>query len=326
MSDSQSAQKSVLPFVAGVALTSLLWRLSATAKSTTDESKQQRSLSDSPVQAKAGEEASKSEKASSQSPTRSPARKGSFLLHATPDRGSIAQNAKLSSGTAAASMNNSLNRQIGLELIKQRDHQMGPNVSVFYKDDGGLVVTRGKGCYMRDLDGNLHLDCCNNVAAVGHAHPTVVEAGSKELGAIQTNGRFLHPTRQRYLKKLLATFPPELSTVYLVNSGSEANDLALRIARQHATCARKTDVIVMDNAYHGHTQALVDISPYKWYQATDGVDYQPEHTHVAPMPDTFRGKYRGPSKMLMFAPSTWTRSRPFWHVRVALAPSSLRAS
>jgi len=224
-------------------------------------------------------------------------KKGSFLLTS----GQMSEAARIIS--SKKDVGNSENERLGRQLISQRDKQMGPNVSVFYKQDGGLVVTSGKGAYMRDVDGNMHLDCCNNVAAVGHAHPAVVAAGAAELSQIQTNGRFLHPTRQRYLKKLLATFPPELNTVYLVNSGSEANDLALRIARMHATRMGKAehpnDVIVLDSAYHGHTQALVDISPYKWYQAIDGVDYHPPSTHVCPIPCTFRGKYRvGPGSSL----------------------------
>jgi ethanolamine-phosphate phospho-lyase len=120
----------------------------------------------------------------------------------------------------------------------------------------------------------------------------VVKRGCDELGRIQTNGRFLHPTQQRYISKLLATFPSELDTVFLVNSGSEANDLALRIAQQHNTAVKKNDVIILDHAYHGHTGSLIGISPYKWYQAVDGVDRKPESTHVASCPDSFRGKFR----------------------------------
>lgn len=145
---------------------------------------------------------------------------------------------------------------------------------------------------MIDIDGNRHLDCCNNVACVGHAHPTVVQAGQDELGRIQTNGRFLNPVQQRYIDKLLKTFPPELNTVYLVNSGTEANDLALRIAREHTKAERPKDVIVLDSAYHGHSQSIVDISPYKWYQATNYKNYKPDTTHVVSSPDGFRGKYR----------------------------------
>ena len=178
------------------------------------------------------------------------------------------------------------------DLLVTRIGQTGSNVSVFYKKEGGLVITDGDGIYMIDENGQKYLDCCNNVACVGHSHPAVVKAGCDELGRIQTNGRFLHPTQQRYLTKLLATFPSELDTVFLVNSGSEANDLALRIAQEHNTALKKKDVIVLDHAYHGHTGSLIGISPYKWYQAVDGVNRQPETTHLASCPDSYRGKYR----------------------------------
>eukprot|EP01042_Synura_sphagnicola_P027053 gene27053-34943_t len=225
-----------------------------------------------------------SHKKGAKSFSKSADKKGSFLLK-TPAEMSAAAKAAASTGVAVGS---DTNTKVGKELISLRDKQMGPNVSVFYKQDGGLVITSGSGVFMRDIDGNLHLDCCNNVACVGHAHPNVVRAGQQELANIQTNGRFLNPIQQRYVTKLLETFPPELNTVYLVNSGSEANDLALRIARAHTKAARPQDVIVLDSAYHGHTQAIVDISPYKWYQAIDGKNYQPSTTHVAELPDGFR--------------------------------------
>ena len=117
------------------------------------------------------------------------------------------------------------------ELIKVHSQAQGPNVSVFYKDDGGVVATSGSGCTISGPDGD-YLDCANNVAGCGHSHSKVVAAGQEELGRIQTNGRFLHPTRSRYLKKLLDTLPDELDTFYFTNSGSEANDLALRMAKQ----------------------------------------------------------------------------------------------
>lgn len=221
-----------------------------------------------------------------------PKQKGSFLLQ-TPDKISEAANAIAtlkgkSSGSKEGGISN--NEKLGRELIALREKQMGPNVSIFYKQDGGLVIPEGEGCYMKDVDGNLHLDCCNNVACVGHAHPAVVEAGQKEIARIFTNGRFLNPIQQRYLTKLLATLPEELNTIYLVNSGSEANDLALRIARTHT---KKHEVICLDYAYHGHTQATMEISPYKWAQATDGISYKPSTTHVVSCPDSYRGKYRG---------------------------------
>jgi ethanolamine-phosphate phospho-lyase len=217
--------------------------------------------------------------------------KGSFLLTTSTEKSEAAAIAARSAG-AASTVVGGKNEEVGRALIAEREKSMGPNVSVFYKQDGGLVITSGRGVYMKDIDGNLHLDCCNNVASVGHAHPRVVTAGCKELGNIQTNGRFLNPIQQRYVKKLLSTMPPELNTVYFVNSGSEANDLALRIARAHATAARPNDVAILDSAYHGHTQSLVDISPYKWFQAVDGKNYQPPTTHVMALPDAFRGRHR----------------------------------
>lgn len=213
--------------------------------------------------------------------------KGSFLLKST-DTPSVA-----ASTVQEPSLVNSESVALGKSLIKSHDQNLGPNLSLFYKSDGGLVVTKGEGVYLIDSDGNKYVDCANNVACVGHSHPAVVAAGVKGLSEIQTNSRFLHPTRYRYIEKLLKTFPPELDTVYMVNSGSEANDLALRIARAHTKAKRPQDVIVLDSAYHGHTQALVDISPYKWYQAVDGKNYKPYSTHVVSCPDTFRGKFRG---------------------------------
>lgn len=115
------------------------------------------------------------------------------------------------------------------------------------------------------------------------------------LSQIQTNQRFLHPTQQRYLAKLLNTFPNDLDTVYLVNSGSEANDLALRIARAYSTASNPEDVIVLDGAYHGHTSTLIDISPYKWSQAKDrsSKNYKKDYVHVVCCPDPYQGKHVG---------------------------------
>lgn len=141
-----------------------------------------------------------------------------------------------------------------------------------------------------------HLDCANNVAHVGHSHPHVVKVGRAELGKVQTNSRFLNPIMAEYIKKLLKTFPKELDTIYFTNSGSEANDLAVRMAKTHARQSGMgygKDTIILDHAYHGHTQATFDLSPYKWYQAVDAYDYHPRSTKVVPSPDAYRGVYRG---------------------------------
>jgi len=92
----------------------------------------------------------------------------------------------------------------------------------------------------------------------------------------------------RYAKRLLATLPKELCVLYFVNSGSEANDLALRLARAHS---KHEDVVVVDHAYHGHTQSVVEISPYK-YDGTGG-HKQVDWVHKVPLPDAYRGPHRG---------------------------------
>ncbi|KAI2662310.1 Ethanolamine-phosphate phospho-lyase [Labeo rohita] len=131
-----------------------------------------------------------------------------------------------------------------------------------------------------------YLDCINNVAHVGHCHPDVVEAGSKQMELLNTNSRFLHDNLVLYAQRLQATLPEKLSVCYFVNSGSEANDLALRLAWQYTG---HKDIITLENAYHGHVSSLIDISPYKFHQMA-GAE-QNQHVHVALSPDIYRGKY-----------------------------------
>ncbi|XP_072548207.1 5-phosphohydroxy-L-lysine phospho-lyase isoform X2 [Salminus brasiliensis] len=102
---------------------------------------------------------------------------------------------------------------------------------------------------------------------------------------LNANTRFLHDNIVHYADRLAATLPKKLCVFYFVNSGSEANDLALRLARQYT---RNEDVVVLDHAYHGHLTSLIDISPYKFRK----LEGQKEWVHVAPIPDTYRGLYR----------------------------------
>src|SRR3970282_2182560 len=104
------------------------------------------------------------------------------------------------------------------------------------------------------------LDAYNNVPHVGHSHPRVVTAAAGQLRALNTNTRYLHGSLSEFAERLLTTLPEPLRVCYFVNSGSEANELALRLARAH-TGAR--DLVVLDAAYHGNTTTLVEISPYK---------------------------------------------------------------
>ncbi len=171
-------------------------------------------------------------------------------------------------------------------LLVRRRRVLGPSLSLSYRSP--LTIVRGEGAHLYDADGRAFLDLVNNVAHVGHAHPRVVAAAARQKAVLETNTRYLHPAILEYAERLIATLPPPLEVAYLVNSGSEANELALRLAR--AVTGRR-DVAVLEGAYHGNTSGLVDISPYK-FDGPGGAG-RPEHVHVAPLPDPYRGRHRG---------------------------------
>jgi len=141
--------------------------------------------------------------------------------------------------------------------------------------------------YLYDDEGVEYLDAYNNVAHVGHCNPRVVKAGQDQMAILNTNTRYLHDLINRFAERLTSTLPAPLEVCYFVNSGSEANELALRLARAH-TGAR--DVIVLEHAYHGNTNALIDISPYK-HDGPGGTG-APAWVHTVPLPDVYRGLHR----------------------------------
>jgi 4-aminobutyrate aminotransferase-like enzyme len=170
------------------------------------------------------------------------------------------------------------------ELAARRQADLGPSLSVSYRRP--LTILRGEGTWLVDHTGRSHLDCVNNVAHVGHAHPHVVEAIARQAALLNTNTRYLHPTLLEDAERLAATFPDPLSVVYFTNSGSEANELALRIAR---TATGRRDVIAVDWGYHGNTNDLIEISAYKFNRK--GGTGKPTHTHLAELPDPYRGRF-----------------------------------
>ena len=178
------------------------------------------------------------------------------------------------------------NRPSDAALLKRRRSITGPNLSVSY--DEPLHMVEGRGQYLIAADGRPYLDLVNNVCHVGHCHPRVVDALSRQAATLNTNTRYLHEGFVEYAEMLAARLPDPLDTVFLVTSGSEANELALRIARA-ATGA--TDALVIDGAYHGHTGNCVAMSPYK-FNGPGGAG-RPEWVHVAPSPDRYRGLVRG---------------------------------
>ena len=142
--------------------------------------------------------------------------------------------------------------------------------------------------YLFAADGTRYLDLVNNVCHVGHSNPKVVEAGQRQMALLNTNTRYVYDGLSEYLARLAATLPEELSVGFLVNSGSEANELAVRIARAHTGAC---DMVVVEGAYHGHTGMLIDLSPYK-FRGPGGKGEPESWVHVVPIPDSYRGGKR----------------------------------
>jgi 4-aminobutyrate aminotransferase-like enzyme/Ser/Thr protein kinase RdoA (MazF antagonist) len=171
--------------------------------------------------------------------------------------------------------------------IATRRRTLGGNLSIAYR--APVKVERGWMQYLYDDVGRQYVDAYNNVPHVGHCHPRVVGAGQAQMAVLSTNTRYPSDLVNEYAARLAATFPGALGegVVYLVNSASEANELALRLARVHTA---ERDMIVLEAAYHGNTTSLIDISPYK--HAGPGGTGAPEWVHVAPLPDDYRGSFK----------------------------------
>lgn len=170
------------------------------------------------------------------------------------------------------------------ELRELRKKHLNPALSLSYQEP--LKIVKGAGAYLYDEQGNAYLDMVNNVCHVGHCHPTVVAAGQAQMAQLNTNTRYLHDNIVEYAQRLSATFPKELSVVFLTNSGTEANDLALRIAK---TYTQANDIIVVDHAYHGNSPSMIELSPYKFN--SKGGSGRPAHIQVAEIPDDYRGRF-----------------------------------
>jgi 4-aminobutyrate aminotransferase-like enzyme len=142
------------------------------------------------------------------------------------------------------------------DLIRRRDAVLAPSYRLFYRHP--VVVARGSGVWLYDADGNRYLDGYNNVPAVGHSHPHVQRLVTEQLGVVNTHTRYLTEPVIDYSERLLALFPPALNKVVYTCTGSEAVDLALRVAR-YETGAR--GVVCTAHAYHGTTTAAAAVSP-----------------------------------------------------------------
>ena len=141
-------------------------------------------------------------------------------------------------------------------LIERRTRLLGPAYRLFYADP--LHIVRGEGVYLYDADGTQYLDVYNNVASLGHCHPHVVAAITAQAQQLATHTRYLHDGILDYAERLLATMPGEIGHLMMTCTGSEANDLAIRIAR---AATGNTGFIVTETAYHGVTASVAELSP-----------------------------------------------------------------
>ncbi|XP_062589545.1 5-phosphohydroxy-L-lysine phospho-lyase-like isoform X2 [Saccostrea cucullata] len=149
-----------------------------------------------------------------------------------------------------------------------------------------LKIVRASKQYLYDDNGCEYLDCISNVSHVGHCHPHVVHAGQEQMGKLVTSAGFLDDKMVEYAKRIIETLPDQLCVCFFLNSGSEANDLALRLARSYT---KNEDFIVLDHAYHGNIGSLLDLSPSKWKKVGQT---KKEWVHVVDCPDMYRGKHK----------------------------------
>jgi 4-aminobutyrate aminotransferase-like enzyme len=166
----------------------------------------------------------------------------------------------------------------GDPLIAARERVLGPANRLFY--DRPVHLIRGQGSHLFDVDGVRYLDAYNNVVSVGHCHPHVVDAVMQQMSTLNTHTRYLHRGIIDYSERLLATMPTEIDQVMYACTGSEVNDLALRVAEMYTEAK---GVIVTRDAYHGNTAAVMAISPSLGDATTLG-----PHVRAVPPPDSYR--------------------------------------
>ncbi|MEM7369050.1 MAG: aminotransferase class III-fold pyridoxal phosphate-dependent enzyme [Bacteroidota bacterium] len=170
-------------------------------------------------------------------------------------------------------------------VLTERKQRLGFNLSISYAKP--LHLVSGFAQFLYDSHAQAYLDVYNNVPHVGHSHPRVVKAIQDQIGLLNTNTRYLHEQILIYAERLTAKLPEGLDVCYFLNSASEANELALRLAR---TYTGRKDMLVVESAYHGHTSSLIDISPYK--HDGPGGRGAPDWVHTVPIPDDYRGKWK----------------------------------
>lgn len=168
---------------------------------------------------------------------------------------------------------------------QRRKALLSGSLSLSYQQP--LHIVRGYRQFLYDSSARAYLDVFNNVAHIGHSHPRVVSAVQRQMALLNTNTRYLHDNILNYADSLSSALPDPLSVCFFVNSASEANELALRLARNYTG---RRDMLVLEAAYHGHTSTLVELSPYK-YNGPGGAGPS-DWVHEAPLADVYRGPFK----------------------------------
>lgn len=166
------------------------------------------------------------------------------------------------------------------DLVARRRALLGPNVSTFY--DEPIHIVRGEGVWLWDADGRKYLDCYNNVPHVGHCNPRVVEAICRQAGTLNTHTRYLHEGILDYVERLTATYDESLNTAILTCTGSEANDIALRMSE---AMTGKRGIVATDATYHGNTALVSHLSRSNVPEVGFGLDQYFRHVEA---PDSYR--------------------------------------
>jgi 4-aminobutyrate aminotransferase-like enzyme len=166
------------------------------------------------------------------------------------------------------------------DLVARRRALLGPNVSTFYDDP--VHIVRGEGVWLWDAEGNRYLDCYNNVPHVGHCNPRVVEAICRQAGTLNSHTRYLHEGILDYVERLTGTFADPLETAILTCTGSEANDIALRMAE---AMTGKRGIVATDATYHGNTTLVSQLSRSNVPEVGFGLDGYFRHVEA---PDSYR--------------------------------------
>ena len=182
------------------------------------------------------------------------------------------------------------------EVMNDRLKHFGGNLSVSYNDP--ILISRAWKHHIFDEWGRPFLDAYNNVPHVGHSHPRINQVALDQLNKVNSNTRYLHPLQSKFAKKIISKFPNYLEVCYFVNSGSEANELALRLARAHSG---KKGIITPDEGYFGNTTGALSISAYK-FKKPNGAG-QADWVEIIEMPDDYRGSFKkdDPDRAVKFA-------------------------